>query len=297
MRLARRLIVILFVLAAFCAGAQSYNVSFLEGEVRVRSGAALAGISIGDKLPPDSVVQLSEGAYLELNMAGMRIALSQKGTYNLHAISTSSRALGSAGVGTALIAGLSRLATGPSGNQGAVAGARAENKAKSEDSDWTTSNAQVYLDSGKEYIKSGQYDQAIGQLLPALDSTDESEAAEVHYYLADAYSLKGDTRNALKQAAGLKPGGGDDWAADFIILKAKLLVDTNAFAQEVSWLTQSGNDLSGDAQRAQMYLFLLGIGYAGAGDASNEKESLSRALSIAKESDIGKAASQLLQGL
>ena len=51
MRLARRLIVILFVLAAFCAGAQSYNVSFLEGEVRVRSGAALAGISIGDNFP------------------------------------------------------------------------------------------------------------------------------------------------------------------------------------------------------------------------------------------------------
>ena len=82
----------------------------------------------------------------------------------------------------------------------------------------------------------------------------------MQYNLACAYSLSGDTRAALKHAAGLQPSSADEWASDFIILKAKLLVDSNAFAQEIAWLTQSGNDLSGDAQRAAIYNFLLGRG-------------------------------------
>jgi tetratricopeptide (TPR) repeat protein len=151
------------------------------------------------------------------------------------------------------------------------------------------------LDSGKEYIRSGQYDLAIQQFDQALDAATHNEAPRVHYYLAYAYSLSGDTREALKQAAGLQPSGADEWASDFIILKAKLLVDSSAFAQAIAWLTQNGNDLSGDAQRAAIYDFLLGVGYRGVGDTSNEKVALSKVTAMSAESDLGKAAAGLLQ--
>jgi len=46
----------------------------------------------------------------------------------------------------------------------------------------------------------------------------------------------------------------------YLDLKAKLLADSNALAQEITRLRQSGNVLSGDAQRAALYSFFFGRG-------------------------------------
>ena len=172
---------------------------------------------------------------------------------------------------------------------------RGANEGKAEDSEWVTSSAQVFLDAGKQYLQSGQLKEAIEQFLLAFDAATEKESRQVQYYLAYAYSLSGDTRAALKHAAGLQSSSANEWASDFIILKAKLLVDSNAFVQEIAWLTQNGNDLSGDAQRAALYHFLLGVGYRGVGDAANAKASFSKVVAMSGESDLGKAAAQLLQ--
>ena len=295
MRRLRSWSLLLLLFGAGGAFAQVLTVAYVEGDARVRNGAAWVELSIGDSVSGESTVQLGDGAYLELTSASARIALSQKGSYSLHNILSSSRALGSTGAGKALLASLSHLASEPARNQGAVGGARGANESKTDDTEWEGSSAQVFLDSGREFSRSGQYDQAIAQLTQALAVADETEVPEVRFNLADAYSLKGDTRGALKLAASLKPSGGEAWAADFVLLKAKLLMDTNAFSQEITWLTQNGNDLSGDAQRGQVYLFLLGVAYRGAGDTANQKEALTKAVFLSPDSDLGKAAAQLLQ--
>ena len=178
--------------------------------------------------------------------------------------------------------------TGPQPER--IAGVRGADEGKADDSEWVTSGAQVLLDEGEQCLKSGQYEEAIGQFLQARDAATEKESSRVRYYLAYAYSLSGDTRTALKQAMGLQPSRADEWAPDFIILKATLLVDTNAYEQEIAWLIQSGNDLSGDAQRASIYYFLLGVGYHGIGDTSSEKQSLSKVVAISEQSALRKAA-------
>jgi tetratricopeptide (TPR) repeat protein len=296
MRRALSMGVILLAFAVCAARAQELSVSYVEGEVQqARSGSSWTALSIGDRLTSEVTIQLSGGAYVELPWANAKFALSQKGTYLLRDIMAISRALDSAGVWKTLSTKLSILLTGPVHNQTNVAGARAGNESKAEDSEWVTSGAQVFLDTGMQYLKSGQYKEALEQFLQALDEATEKESPLVHYNLALAYSLSGDTRAALKHAAGLQPGSTDEWAPDFIILKAKLLFDSNAFAQEIAWLTQSGNDLSQDAHRAAIYNFLLGVGYHGIGDTSREKASLSKVAAISEESDLAKAAAQLLQ--
>lgn len=299
MRRALSVGVVLFVFAVCSTRAQQLSVSYVDGEAQVRSGSSWVALSIGDRVSAQVTLQLSDGSYVELKWADLRIVLSQKGTYVLQDILACSGALDSAGVRKAILATLSYLATGPARNQGGAGGGargvRGANEGKTEDSEWVTSKAQVFLDAGKQYFKSGQHQEAIEQFLLALDAATEEESPQVQYYLAYAYSLSGDTRAALKHAAGLQPNSADEWAADFIILKAKLLVDTNAFTQEIAWLTQNGNDLSGDAQRAALYNFLLGVGYRGVGDISNEKISLSKVVAISGESDLGSAAIQLLR--
>jgi tetratricopeptide (TPR) repeat protein len=204
-------------------------------------------------------------------------------------------ALKSAGVSEALSAALAYLFTGRIHNESAAAGVRGENQGDSEEPGWIDSIAQVYMEAGRTFVATRHYDRAIQQFNLALDAATFKELSEVKFDLAYAYSLSGDTRQALIQVAGLESLGSEKWAPGFVLLKAKLLVDSNAFAQEIAWLTQQGNDLSGDAQLAPMYYFLLGVGYRGVSDGINEKQSLSRVTLISTESDIGKAATQLLQ--
>jgi tetratricopeptide (TPR) repeat protein len=288
-------IILLFAFIVPRAGAQDLSVSYLEGEAQVRSGSSWAGISIGDHLSSQATIQLSGGAYMELQGPDSKIVLSQKGTYKLPDLLTASHALGSAGAGKALTSMLSSLLSGQTRNQSSALGARGANESKTDDSGWVTSDAQVFLDAGTQYLQSGQYEPAIQQFLQALDAATDKEASLVRYNLALVYDLNGSTREALKYAAELQPSSSAAWAPDFIILKAKLLVETNAFAQETAWLTQSGNDLSGDVQRASIYDFLLGVGYRGTGDTTSEKANLSKVVAISADGELGKAAAQLLK--
>ena len=284
----------LLLAMTYAVWAQELSVSYIEGNVQARSGSSWVTLSIGDRVSPQTALQLIGGACIEIKWGDSRIFLSQKGTYVLHDIMTSFQALSSAGVRKAISSTLSLLLKGRAQNQNDSLGARGANEAKVEDSGWVTSSAQVFVDAGKQYLESGQNKEAIEQFLLALDAATDAESTQVQYYLAYAYSQSGDTRVALKHAASLQPGSSDAWASDFIILKAKLLIDSNAFAQEIAWLTQKEHDLSADAQRASLYYFLLGVGYRAVGDASNEKANLSRVVTISGESDLGKAAAQLL---
>jgi hypothetical protein len=45
---------------------------------------------------------------------------------------------------------------------------------------------------------------------------------------------------ALSQIQDLKPTGGEAWAPDFVLLKALLFMETNAFKEEIDLFTQQG---------------------------------------------------------
>ncbi|MGA2641618.1 MAG: hypothetical protein ABSG21_12035 [Spirochaetia bacterium] len=105
----------------------------------------------------------------------------------------------------------------------------------------------------------------------------------------------GNTPDAVKALSAAKPTSGASWAGDYILLQAKLSIDTFAFPQAVQWLNQPENDLSGDAQRAPLYYFLLGLGYEGLNVEPDAKKSLQKVVSLAGDSDLGKSAAGLLQ--
>jgi hypothetical protein len=157
--------------------------------------------------------------------------------------------------------------------------------------------AEEHLAAGRDLLASGKLEEATDELMAALGTASEMEAPEVRYYLACARSLSGDTRGALKLvqdlAAPSGPAAGSPWADDFVIFKAKLLADTNAFSDELAWLRPHGARLSRDPERAPVYWFLLGLGYRGIGDVTRERQSLSRVVSLAGDSDLGKAAARL----
>lgn len=290
------MLVVLAVAVGACAAAQDLTVSYVEGSVEVQSGSSWQPLAIGDSLSPSSTVRLADGSYLEISGGASAISLSQGGTYPLNRLVADSRQMSSAGVGKALTSRLTALFGAPA-VESSTMGVRA---AKAEDTggiSWVTSDSQVYVDSGKAYMKSGDYRKAIDELKQALDYATDTEMPEIQYYLGYAYSLAGNTREALKQVADLQPADLESGGGDLVILKGKLLLDTSAFEKDVQWLSSHGEKLKSDPQRSQAYYLLLGLSYNGAGDRSNAKLNLQKAVSAAPDSELGKTADELLSKL
>jgi tetratricopeptide (TPR) repeat protein len=241
-------------------------------------------------------VRIADSSFLEIGGSASTISLSQKGTYVLGRLIADSKQFSSAGVAQALSSRLTVLFGAPAAQSTAM-GVRADKADDSGGISWITSDAQVYVDSGKAYIKSGDYKKAIDELKQALDYATDSELPEVRYFLGYAYSLDGNVRDALKQVADLKPSDLENDAADLVILKGKLLFDTSAFARDVQWLSSNAALVKGDSQRAPLYYLLLGLSYNGTGDQVNAKENLQKVVGISADSDLGKTASELLKQL
>jgi tetratricopeptide (TPR) repeat protein len=294
----RYALVVVFSLGAgaiLCA--QNLTVAYLQGEVQLKTGSGWSELSIGDEVPRDGTLQVSDGGYLELTDHTLTITLSQAGSYSVQALLLASQRMSKVGAGRTLSAMLFTLVNGPSRVQSTAMGARGANESKTDQPDWVTSDAEVYLKSGREFIKLGEYAKAIEELRRALEVATDEESLEVRYYLASAYSLSGDTRSALTQISRVTLASGEPWAPDYVLLKAKLLVDTFAFKEEITWLTEQRGGLSQDAQRASAFYFLLALGYQGVGDTANEKESLAQVTHMAAGSDLGKVAAKMLNDL
>jgi tetratricopeptide (TPR) repeat protein len=285
------------IAAASPVSAQPISVTFVEGRVQLRSPTGWTEVAIGDVLPENGVVRLEKNSSVEFGDTANRLVLTHAGSYALHDLVSASRRLESNGVGAALSGTLKNLVSGRVSQQSAVMGVRGANESKSEQMDWVTSDAQVFVDSGKEYLKAGAYDEAVKQFEQAKDSASSTELPYILYCLASAHSLKGDTRLASSMIEGLTISGGEEWAPDFVLLKAKLDLESNAFQEEIAWLSGWKDSLSRDSRRAQVYYFLLALGYQGIGDESNVRVNLSTAVSLEAESAVGQAAKRLLESL
>lgn len=287
-------VMVMVVLAASIVSAQDLTVSYVEGKAELQSGSVWQELNIGDPVPAGATVRLSDASYLVIAGGPARLALSQGGTYSLDRLLANSRELSSIGVGRALSSRLSVLFGAPSA-QSTTMGVRAEKADTNSGISWITSDAQVYVDSGKSYIKSGDYPKAIDELKQAADSATAGELPVVRYYLGYAYSLAGNTREALKQVVDLRPSDVDTADADLVILKGKLLFDTNAFAQDIQWLTANADLVKDDVRRGPLYYLLLGLSYNGAGDTAAARANLQKVVSMAGNNDLGKTATALLQ--
>lgn len=284
------------VLVAAAVGAQSLSVSYVEGDAQVKNGQAWGELVIGESIPAGASVRLGADSYLEIAGGQQTISISQPGTYALRTLITQTRLMKSAGVGSVLSAKLAAFFSSPAPKSSTL-GVRA---AKAEDNSgmsWVTSDAGVYIDTAKQYIETHEYQKAIDQLKQAVESASTDELPEARYYLGYAYSLAGETREALNQIKGLKPADVASHEADLVVLKGKLLLDTNAFGQDVLWLTSNAAVIGSDSDRAPAYYLLLGLSYHGAGDNANARRNLQKVISLAGSTDLGRTAADLLPQL
>ena len=289
-----------FALTAVQLAAQEASVDYMEGTASQRIAASWSALSVGDTIPLDGSVKLEEHSLVQLKAGGATITLSQPGTYAIRKLLAARASLPAAGTAQALAFAFWRVVRGSKERLDEAGGIRAEKMPPGEGDVAPTGAStpedvteQSSIEKGKWQINSGEYQDAIDSLLEAVEKSSPGETSEARYYLATAYSLSGDTRRALGALSGAAPSGTEEWAPDFILLRAKLLVDTFAFADAAALLTKAGPMLARDEERAPTYFFLLALAYRGTGDIARQSLCLDKVIALAAETDLGVTAAEL----
>jgi hypothetical protein len=278
----------------------SFKVSYLDGSAfsgaAAGSSASWKALKLGDVVSPEAFLKLEAGASVELSRTDSRLYLSQKGVYRIGDLLAAKAKIGPKGVGGVLSAKMSKLVADSTPSRGTVAGVRGAEAGKdSGDVEWAGSGAWEAVLRAKDSIERGKYQDAIGALVAARDQASADELSELQYYLAYAYSLSDDPRMAAASLALVEARPDATWSGDYILLQAKLYVDSFAYAQAIAWLTQGGHDLSGDPVLGGLYCFLLGEAYRGSGDSARERQSFQKVVSMGADAELGKAAAELLE--
>jgi hypothetical protein len=287
------------MLSAFAAAAPGFQVSYIDGSAY--SGAAASAsaswkaLTLGDSVNPEAFVKLEAGSALELSRADSRLYLSQKGVYRIGDLLAARAKMGPKGAGGALTAKMSKLVADSRPSLGSVAGVRgAEAGRDSIDVEWAGTGAWEAVLHAKDSIEKGKYQDAVSSLVAARDQASPDELSELLYYLAYAYSLADDPRMAAASLAGVQAKPEATWSGDYILLQAKLYVDSFAYAQAIAWLGEAGHDLSGDPVLGGLYYFLLGEAYRGSSETAKARQSFQKVVAMGAESELGKAAAELL---
>jgi len=295
-KFAQGILLVCLCVAGQLAEAQDLSVSYLDGSAGIRSGSTWRPLSIGDAVPINATIRVDPAGWVQLKGAGIDVILTRPGIYSVSEVVARHRTVSPRGIGAAITASLRALASGRSPAQSSASGARAGNAGEAEEDDlWVESSAGGFLAEGKSDLKAGRYDDALRALRQAELSASGEEMPEIRFYLASTYSLKGNLGQAWKLAEDLTPVPGTEWEGDLVLLKARLLLDTSAFAEAAALLAIEGGWLAQDASRAPLYYFLLGVGYRGAGAAESSRQALSRVVAISSDSDLGAAAADLLK--
>ena len=290
------IILFLFLLMSGWLFAQEVQVSFQDGQTQIKVGTAWKAINIGDRLAADATVKLDKGASLELQIINATITINQAGTYMLKDILAARKQADTNGVAKSLKSTFTAMiGAAPVKNQSTVAGARASNKSDEDKMTWVSSDTDSIIDSGKSLLQAGKIQEAQDKFNEAmLEATDE-EIPQIQYLIGYNLAVAGDIRGASKQWNGLVPDSDASWAADFVLLKARLLEESFAWTDAITLLTKQGANLANDVNRGPIYHFMLGLAWQNTGNSSNAKAAYTKVVSLVPNTDLGKAAAALLK--
>ena len=175
-------LVLVFAASAF---AQSYSVTYSDGVVELKTTTGWTALSIGDSVPANASVRVSQTGSLELTRAKAKITILKDGTYDVAALASASQKSGAGGIGADISQKLQSLTSGKQ-KTGTVGGVRAAEQGQqsvtwAEESDEVRSEVAALLAEKK-------YQDAVKTLDNAInDASSPEDEQEFTYLLGVAY--------------------------------------------------------------------------------------------------------------
>jgi tetratricopeptide (TPR) repeat protein len=273
--------------------AQAFSVSYLDGVAELQAAKVWQALSIGDKVPADASVRISQNGSLELLRGKFKITILKDGVYSMAALAKATEKSGAGGIGSTLSQKLASLTT-EKAKATQVGGVRAGDQGQAsvmwvDENDETRGKVQALLEEKKFADALNVLDQAI------KDSSVETDKAEFTYLMGVAYYGNGQTARAYHALEQISPEPDAAWYARYVILKSQVLVDTSNFKDALAILSPFITAFpTGEA--TQVAWLLTYYSQKGLGDQASARAALEAGYKLDPSTDTAKLIDQQRKG-
>ena len=102
-------VILLFLITAIPLIAEDLLVEYVDGILEIKEGSGWIELYIGDTIPEDSLIRLSDNGFAELSTRTVTVTLNQAGTYETRSLLRSGKKVASWNIGGVVNSKLSKL--------------------------------------------------------------------------------------------------------------------------------------------------------------------------------------------
>ena len=288
-------IVLLMLIATIPLVAEDLLVEYVEGTLELKEGSSWVELYIGDIVPENGVIRLSDNGFAELSTRNVTVTLSDDGTYETRSLLRSGQKIASWDIGGVVNSKLSKL-LGP-GQQGETAVMGVRGAAADQGELTWVEEGEEFMAKGRQLLVEGLFDEAIVAFKEGADwALTDDERSEYLFYAAYAHSLKGDNALALIMLEDMAIASNSAIFTDYMLLKGKLLIENLAFADALDLFSEylKHPDMG---ETTQVVYFLSAVCHQSLDNKSQAEKFLQDAIKINASSEYGQAAQRMMGSL
>jgi len=283
------LVVFLTLILEVSAFAQAYSVTYADGTAELKTAKGWTGLSIGDAVPSNASVRISQSGSLELSRGKSRITILKDGTYDVASLARASEKSGAGGIGVNISQKLQSLTTDKPKST-TVGGVRASEQGQ-QSVTWAEESDEVRSEVAS-LLAQKKYRDAIKALDSAIkDAATPADEQEFTYLIGAAYYGAGQTVKAYRMLEKVSADPGAQWFANYVLLKAQVLVDSADYAGALAIL-QAFISTNPSGEHEQIAYLLSSYCQKGLGNAADAKASLDAGYQVDPSSDTAKMIDQ-----
>ncbi|TVQ95417.1 MAG: hypothetical protein EA403_17685, partial [Spirochaetaceae bacterium] len=219
-------IAVALLVAALPLNAMDFIVRYSEGTVELQQQNAWVPLWIGDIVPDDGVLRLSQGSYAELGDGRNTLRLAQPGVFRMSDLVGGRRAVASSTVTSMIQGRMERLSERPRAMTPVVGGVRATEAPRQGGVEWVGGESVAELIAeGRDALIAGDLDAAFDLFDEAMLYATDEEKPELSFYLGYTLALSGEPRGALTWLQMHTPNPDSGWFHEHTLALAQVQLD------------------------------------------------------------------------
>ena len=275
--------------------AEEFVLEYLEGEIEINQDGSWVEAMIGDTISENTQLKVEEETIAEFSNDTTRLTISNPGAYSLKDILSQKKRVSSLGFGTVVQNTYKYVAGKQKSTNSAVMGVRGAKADDSNDVAWMHEEDEQ-LSEGKDFIKAKKFKEAALVLEDGFKNADPDSEQEYLFYLGYSYAMLGDNGKALKYLSGVHADGSEDYFGDYVLIRGQLLLDSLSYKKALELFNRYISAYP-DGENIQVSYFMAGICFNELGKKDKARDSFKRAERINPNSEVGKAARQVINKL
>ena len=273
------------------------TVEYVDGYLDLRDGDEWIELYVGESITEEDTIRLVEDSIAEIYGPGVKLTLTKPGIYDVGTLLNASGEQRSVGLASVVGGKVASLFTErKNDSQAAVMGVRG---AKSESNvQWMTGDTAELVKTGREHLEASELEDALALFEEAYDFAEIDEETEVLFYLGYTNYVLGNVRVASDFLGEIYEVDTEaEFFPNLLLLNGQILAETFAFEDAVEWLSQFRDVETIDSSVRQTALLLEGVSHKALEAFEPARAAFAASVEIDAESDVGQAATQLLESL